>query len=170
MWKKFYEDRQPLNLGFSGDRTEHVIWRLNNGNLRGQNAAKVAVIMIGTNNTGHSEQDPTETADGVDRILSTLRARCPDTKVLLLGVFPRGEKPDNRKREINTELNKHLAEFADGERVHFLDLGAAFVEPDGTISKQIMPDFLHLTPGGYQLWAEAMEEKLCELGGWEPVK
>ena len=163
-WEKYYGKRKALNLGISGDRTEHVIWRLNNGNLRKQQKAKVAVVMIGTNNTGHRDQDPGETADGVTRILSILRARCPDAKVLLLGVFPRDASPDGPKRRINDALNEKLATLHDGERVHFLDIGKHFLNGKGHLPKELMPDYLHPQEKGYELWAEAIEPKLVELG------
>ena len=163
-WNKHYANRKALNLGFSGDRTEHVLYRLNHGNLRGQQRAKVAVVMIGTNNTGHHKQDPSETADGISRIVSDIRARCRETQILLLGVFPRGEKPNHPLRKINIEINKRIAKLGDSERVHFLDIGDIFLDEDGVISKKIMPDSLHLTPEGYQLWADAIEPKLKELG------
>ena len=163
-WEKYYGKRKALNLGISGDRTEHVIWRLNNGNLRKQQKAKVAVVMIGTNNTGHRDQDPGETADGVTRILSILRARCPDAKVLLLGVFPRDASPDGPKRRINDALNEKLATLHDGERGHFLDIGKHFLNGKGHLPKELMPDYLHPREKGYELWAEAIEPKLVELG------
>jgi len=164
VWQSHYGERNALNLGFSGDRTEHVIWRLNNGNLREQRGAKVAVVMIGTNNTGHSQQDPYETAEGVERILSILRARCPDTQVLLLGVFPRGPTPTDPGRLLNVSINNRIARLADGDRVHYLDISDAFLTPDGTLPKDIMPDALHPGQRGYELWAEAIEPKLVELG------
>ncbi|NNC89885.1 MAG: sulfatase-like hydrolase/transferase, partial [Akkermansiaceae bacterium] len=163
-WDKYYGGRKALNLGFSGDRTEHVLWRLNNGELRKQQNARVAVIMIGTNNTGHNQQDPSETADGIERILSVLRARCPRAKVLLLGVFPRGARPDDKLRKINVALNGRIAKFHDGKRVHFLDIGAKFLDENGILTKEIMPDALHPKQKGYAIWAEAIEPKLKELG------
>ncbi|MDP0492591.1 MAG: sulfatase-like hydrolase/transferase [Verrucomicrobiota bacterium JB023] len=163
-WEEYYGDRKALNLGFSGDRTQHVIWRLNNGELRNQRDAKAIVMMIGTNNTGHTEQDPEETAQAIERILSILRARCPEAKVLLLGVFPRAPKPEDTKRKINQEINKRIAKFADGERVHYLDMDDVFLDEDGNLPKEIMPDYLHLVPQGYEMWAEAIEPKLKEFG------
>lgn len=164
IWEKHYAKHKTLNLGFSGDRTEHVIYRLEHGNLRKQKNAKVAVIMIGTNNTGHSRQDPTQTADGVQRILSILRARCPDAKVLLLGVFPRGRTADDPLRKINNEINKHIAKFHDGKRVHFLDISGKFLDKNGVLTKEIMPDALHPKQKGYQIWAEAIAPSLKKLG------
>lgn len=164
VFAKHFGQHKTLNLGYSGDRTEHVIFRLDNGELRNQRNAKVAVIMIGTNNTGHSQQDPSETADGVSRILSILRARCPDTKVLLLGVFPRDHKPDGKLRKINDAINERIAKFHDGKRVHYLDISSKFLTEDGVLTKEIMPDFLHPKEKGYGIWAEAIAPKLKELG------
>ncbi|WP_411845945.1 sulfatase/phosphatase domain-containing protein [Roseibacillus persicicus] len=164
VWEKFYGDRKALNLGFSGDRTEHVLYRLDRGNLRGQQNAKAAVIMIGTNNTGHSQQDPVETADGISRIVSIVRARCPKAQILLLGVFPRGEQPDHPMRKLNVEINKLIAKHDGTERVHFLDIGETFLDENGVLPKSVMPDSLHLNEESYQLWAEAIEPKLKELG------
>ncbi|MDB4762895.1 sulfatase-like hydrolase/transferase [Akkermansiaceae bacterium] len=163
-WEKYYGNRKALNLGISGDRTEHVIWRLDNGNLRNQKKAKAAVVMIGTNNTGHIMQDPTEVRDGVERIVSTLRARCPQAKILLLGVFPRGVKPDDAKRKNNLEINKFISELHNGERIHYLDISDKFLTPEGILTKQVMPDALHPRQKGYEIWAEAIEPKLKEFG------
>lgn len=163
-WEKYYGNRKALNLGISGDRTEHVIWRLDNGNLRNQKKAKAAVVMIGTNNTGHIMQDPTEVRDGVERIVSTLRARCPQAKILLLGVFPRGVNPDDAKRKNNLEINKLISELHNGERIHYLDISDKFLTSEGILTKEVMPDALHPRQKGYELWAEAIEPKLKEFG------
>ena len=120
--------------------------------------------MIGTNNTGHRKQDPSETAEGVERILSILRARCPDTKVVLLGIFPRDPHSTGAGRKINDAINTRLANFADGERVHYLNINDKFLENDGRLTKEIMPDYLHPREKGYAIWAEALEPKLKELG------
>ena len=162
-WDKYFAHRNALNLGFSGDRTEHVLWRLNNGNLRNQKDAKLIVMMIGTNNTGHSMQDPSETADGIEMILSTLRARCPNAKVLLLGVFPRGIEPEDPKRKNNVEINKLISKFHDGKRVHYLDISDKFLTPDGILTKQIMPDALHPKQKGYAIWGQAIEPFINKL-------
>jgi N-acetylglucosamine-6-sulfatase len=163
VWEKYYADRNALNLGFGGDRTEHVIWRLNYNQL-GTNKPKVAVVMIGTNNTGHQMQDPEEVAAGVERILELIAEKSPQTKVLLLGVFPRGETPWDEKRLNNEGINQRIRRFADGERVHYLDVGDVFLEADGTLSREIMPDHLHLSEAGYERWAGAIEPVLKELG------
>jgi N-acetylglucosamine-6-sulfatase len=163
IWDEHYAARKPLNLGFSGDRTEHVIWRLTHGNLA-KIRPKVAVLMIGTNNTGHAMQDPREVAEGVERILEIIGNRSPNTKVLLLGIFPRGKTPFDLQRLNNVAINQRIRRYADGQRVHYLDIGPVFLEADGTLPEAVMPDLLHLSPEGYRRWAEAIEPKLRELG------
>lgn len=163
VWQKYYGDRKAINLGIGGDRTEHVIWRLTHGNL-GKIKPKVAVLMIGTNNTGHMMQDPTEVAAGVERILEILEERLPETQVVLHGVFPRGPSPLDKMRLNNIAINQRIRRLADGERVHFLEIGQEFLQEDGGISREIMPDLLHLSTEGYERWAAALEPTLKELG------
>ena len=163
VWQNFYGNRKAINLGIGGDRTEHVIWRLTHGNLTNI-TPKVAVLMIGTNNTGHSMQNPQQVAEGVERILKILEERTPETKVLMLGIFPRGEMPLDTKRLNNLAINQTIRRFADGKRVHYADIGDVFLEPDGSLPKSIMPDFLHLSAEGYERWATAIEPLLKDLG------
>lgn len=163
VWQKHYGDRKAINLGIGGDRTEHVIWRLTHGNL-GKIRPKVAVVMIGTNNTGHFDQDPAQVAAGVERILDILAERLPKTKIVLHGIFPRGTDSLDEKRLNNIAINQLIRRLADGDRVHYLEVGDQFLEPDGTISTEIMPDRLHLSKQGYERWAQALEPKLNELG------
>ena len=163
VWQEYYADRKAINLGIGGDRTEHVIWRLTHGNL-GKIKPKVAVLMIGTNNTGHMMQDPAEVAAGVERILEILDERLPETQVVLHGVFPRGPNPLDKMRLNNIAINQRIRRLADGERVHFLEIGQDFLQEDGSISREIMPDLLHLSTEGYERWAAALEPKLKEFG------
>jgi lysophospholipase L1-like esterase len=170
IWDEKFGPMKPINLGISGDRTEHVLWRLANGNL-GTMKPKVAVIMIGTNNTGHQqpgkyECSAAQTAEGVTAIVKTLREKWPETKILLLGVFPRGEKADDKMRVQNVETNAIIAKLDDGKMVKFLDIGGKFLKEDGTLPREIMPDVLHLNGKGYQIWADAITPKIKELGGW----
>jgi lysophospholipase L1-like esterase len=161
-WEKHFAPLKAANFGFSGDRTEHVLWRLANGELVGL-SPKAVVIMIGTNNIGHNASNPQQTADGVKAIIATLREKVPSAKILLLGIFPRDEKPSGAMRTQVAEATRLFKDAADGEHVHFLDVGAKFLNEDGTISKEIMPDFLHLSSKGYDLWAAAIAPKLAEL-------
>lgn len=163
LWQKHYEPRRSINLGFSGDRTEHVLWRLQNGNLDSIEP-KVAVVMVGTNNTGHLMQDPAEVAAGIQKILDVLAERTPQTKVILHAVFPRGRTQFDSGRLNNIAINQIIRRFADEDRIHYLDIGNVFLEPDGTIAEAVMHDALHLSTEGYRRWAAALEPKLTELG------
>ena len=162
VWQKYYADRNAFNLGFSGDRTEHVIWRLQNGAVDGMNP-ELAVIMIGTNNTGHSMDEAEHTADGIGHIVAELRERLPEMKILLLGIFPRHDSPYNDMRLRNNEINALIETMADGKTIHYLDVSQAFLEEDGTLLPGVMPDQLHPNAEGYALWAEAMEPTIAKL-------
>jgi lysophospholipase L1-like esterase len=162
VWKEFYGTRNAVNLGIGGDRTQHVMWRLDNGNLEGI-SPKLAVIMIGTNNSNSNKPD--EIADGIEAIVKQLKTKTPETKILLLGIFPRGETPDHPQRQVNEQTNQIVSKLADSEQVHYLDISKAFLESDGRLSKEVMPDLLHLSEKGYRIWAEAIETKVAELMG-----
>lgn len=161
IWAKYYGHRNAMNLGISGDRTEHVLWRLDHGNID-RISPKVAVIMIGTNNTGHKTSTAEEIADGITAIVKKLRTRLPGTRILLLGIFPRSEHPDAMRQQ-NASVNELISELDDDRMIHYMDIGMHFIQPDGTLTKDIMPDFLHLSPLGYRIWAVAIESKLREL-------
>jgi lysophospholipase L1-like esterase len=164
IWQSTWAPLKAANFGISGDRTEHVLWRLDHGNGDGLKP-KLVVLMIGTNNTGHrkAEEPAAETAAGVKAITDRLHAKFPDSRILILGIFPRDEKPTARLRAHNTAINELLKPLADNQKVHFLDIGRSFLQPDGTLSREIMPDFLHLSSKGYQIWADAIRDKVAEL-------
>lgn len=162
VWDKYYGSRKAMNLGIGGDQTQHVLWRLDNGNLDGIKP-KVAVIMIGTNNSGSNTAR--EIADGNIAIVKKLQAKVPGIKILLLAIFPRGEKPAPVREKLAEASKLAAAEVADGKKVVALDIGSKFTEADGTLTKEIMPDFLHLSPKGYEIEAEALEPKIKELLG-----
>jgi beta-glucosidase len=162
VWQRHYARHNALGLGFGGDRTENVLWRLQHGALDGL-APKVAVLMIGTNNTGARGENPETTAAGIKRLVEEIRQRLPATQLLLLGVFPRDEKPGTPMRRINERINSLIAGYADGRSVHFLDIGAAFTHPDGTLPKDVMPDMLHLSEKGYAIWQRQMDPLLRQL-------
>jgi beta-glucosidase len=115
---------------------------LDNGNIKGI-SPKLAVIMIGTNNSGNNSSE--QIADGVTVIVKQLRKKLPEMKVLLLAVFPRGPNKDDKRRQVNEKANAIFAKLADGKQVHYLDIGPKFLAKDGTLSREIMPDLLHLT-------------------------
>jgi lysophospholipase L1-like esterase len=162
-WAKHYAPRKAVNLGIGGDRTQHVLWRLENGNIDGIKP-KLAVLMIGTNNSNGADNTAEEIAAGIEAIVKKLRSDLPDTKVLILAIFPRGEKP-NPQREKNAKASEIAAKLADDKMVYFLDIGPKFLTADGTLTREIMPDFLHLTPQGYTIWAESIEPTVAQLMG-----
>ena len=162
VWAKHYGKRNTVNLGIGGDRTQHVIWRLDNGNLK-DITPKAAIIMIGTNNS--RDNSSKEIAEGVTAIVKQIRSKSPKTQILLLGVFPRGTNNADKRRQVNEAANKIFSKLDDGKHVHYLDIGPKFLQKDGTLTKEIMPDLLHLSEKGYTIWAESIEDKLKELLG-----
>ena len=162
VWNKFYGKRNAVNLGIGGDQTQHVLWRLEHGNIDGIQP-KLAVLMIGTNNAGCG--NPREIAAGVRAIVEKLRAKLPQTKVLLLAIFPRGADNKDSLRQVNSKTNEIIAKLADDKNVFFLDIGPKFLAKDGTLSTDIMPDRLHPNAKGYEIWAEAIEPSVKKLMG-----
>lgn len=162
LWEETYEQENAFNIGFSGDRTEHVLWRLDNGAMDNMQP-KVAVIMIGTNNTGHVMQKAEETAAGIKAILERVHKISPNTEILLLAVFPRGRESDDPKRLRNIEINEIIKDYAANEKVTYLDFSAKFIDKDGTLPKSIMPDALHINKNGYKIWIEEMKPTLRKL-------
>ena len=163
VWTNFYGQRKCLNFGVSGDSTQHVLWRFENGQLDGVQA-RVAIVMIGTNNSGRDDTTEGDILAGVTAIVQQIRTRQPDTKVLLLGIFPRAKTFSPQRGKI-LQVNEALEKLADGKNIFYLDFGSRLIEADGSISKTIMPDALHPNAAGYKIWADAMEPKLKELLG-----
>jgi lysophospholipase L1-like esterase len=167
VWQELGAKYKIINMGVSGDRTEHVLWRFENGQLDGIKA-KVAIVMIGTNNS-NKNKDGTDTytdsdiLEGVIAIVNQLRTRQPDTKIILLGIFPRG-KAFNPQRGRLLEINQALAKLDDGKNIFYLDIGSQLIEADGSIAPGMMKDALHPGEAGYRIWDAAIEPKLKELG------
>lgn len=161
VWNRYYAPRKALNLGTSGDRTQNVLWRLDHGNLEGI-SPKVAIVMIGQNNGGHNSAE--EIAEGVTAVVKRVQAKLPQTKILLLAIFQRREKP-TLEREVLAKANDIISKLADGKSVHFMDINHLFVQADGTIPADLMPDFEHPSAKGYQIWAEAIEPEVATLMG-----
>ena len=174
VWEKCWAPLNAANFGIGGDRTEHVLWRLEHGNFDGLKP-KAIVLMIGTNNTGHQGRKQKElndavyqcsaqqTAEGVKAILDKLKAKCPTAKILLLAIFPRGTDSQDKYRQQNEATNAIIKGFADNKTVFFMDINAKFLQPDGTLSKEIMPDLLHPNEKGYQIWTEAIQARVKGL-------
>lgn len=162
VWKEYYDKRNAVNLGIGGDRTQHVLWRLDNGNITGIKP-KLAVLMIGTNNSGTNTSE--QIGAGITAIVEKLRTKLPETKVLILGIFPRGPDANDAKRKVNEGANVIASKLADDKNVFYLDIGSKFLAADGTLSKEVMPDLLHLNTASYRTWAEAIEPSVKKLMG-----
>jgi lysophospholipase L1-like esterase len=160
VWDEHFGPLRAANFGIGGDRTEHVLWRVMNGELLGL-SPKAIVLLIGTNNGKDSAED---VAQGIAAIVREIKARSPSSKLLLLGIFPRGEVP-NLAREKNDRVNVIIAKLDDARGVRFLDIGPHFLREDKSISREIMPDALHLSEKGYRIWAEAILPTVKEMLG-----
>ncbi len=161
VWEKSYGSLKAANFGIGGDQTQHVLWRLQNGELDGIKP-KLAVLMIGTNNLkGNTDE---EIVDGIKAIIAEIQKRTPETKILLLGIFPRNAKADDQFRARIRNINSIIAKLDDGGKtIKYLDIGDKFLEADGTLPKSIMPDRLHPNAKGYEIWAEAIDPTVHEM-------
>jgi lysophospholipase L1-like esterase len=157
LWKEKYEPMKAVDFGIGGDMTEHVLWRMENGECEGIKP-KVIVLMIGTNNTGKNSAP--QIVEGITAIVKDFRKRLPESKILLLGVFPRAEKPEQPVRKKIKDINAEIAKLDDGKWIKYLDIGDKFLDSEGNLPKDIMPDALHPNAKGYQIWADAMDPTL----------
>ena len=161
VWARYFGPKgvyPSLNLGYSGDRTEHVLYRIANGELDGYEA-ELVVLMIGTNNTGHrtlEEEAPADTIIGVKRCVDAIRAKQPKAKVVLCAIFPRDAEVNGPSRVRNAIVNREIRKFADGRHVIWCDINQRFLRPDGHLPAQMMPDRLHPGALGYEIWANAL--------------
>ena len=146
------------NFGIEGDRTQFVLWRVEHGELDGSQA-RVVVIMIGTNNLAAAP--PAEIARGIGAIVAEVRARLPDAIVLLNAILPRGAPGDPLRAEA-LDVNARIAALADGDHVRFIDAGPRFLDAEGRIAPELMPDGLHLGDAGYELWATALRPAIAD--------
>ncbi|MBW8863416.1 MAG: GDSL family lipase [Verrucomicrobia bacterium] len=153
IWAQRYEGI-AADFGIEGDRVENVLWRLSKGQVDGVDP-KVVVLMIGTNNSGRNSAG--EIAEGIRRLVLEYETRCPHAHIILLGIFPRGETPDDGGRRKVAAVNEIIKKLEDGQRVSYIDFGPKMIGPDGTIARSMMPDFVHPTLKGYELWQQAIQ-------------
>jgi lysophospholipase L1-like esterase len=161
VWGQHYGHLNSVDFGISGDRTENVLWRLQQGQVDGMDP-KLIVLMIGTNNIAHSSVD--QDVEGIKAVVAQYLQRCPHSHLLLLGVFPRSAMATDDIRAKVIAINKGIAPLGDGKRISYLDIGQKFLQPDGTLTAEIMPDFLHPSAKGYEIWADAIQpivDKYC---------
>lgn len=159
VWDKYYGARKVANLGFGYDFVENTLWRLQHGELDGADA-KVVVIHIGTNNVNRNK--PEQVAAGIKAICAEVRRSQPKAAILLMAIFPRGPKPDATRAKLE-QINQIIAGYDGKDGITFLDIGAKFLEPDGSITKETMGDFLHPAAKGYEIWASSIEPILKRL-------
>ena len=160
-WAKF-APYDPADFGISGEDTEDVLWRVENGELDNINP-KAVVLLIGTNNIGHYlDEKPEWVAAGVQKIVEVIRQKLPNTKILLLGVFPRTIGYPDLMPKVKA-INAIISKLNDGQHIFYLDIGDKFMDADGKIPKDVMKDGLHPTAKGYQIWYDAMKPTLDKL-------
>jgi lysophospholipase L1-like esterase len=162
IWQKNFAQYNPANFGIGGDHTGNLLWRLKYGHAEKLNP-KVVVVLIGVNNFGHLNETPTQVFQGIKANVLLLRKIYPTAKILVNGVFPFEESAASPKRAQVKEVNALVAKLADNKHVFVKNYGALFLQADGTISKDVMGDFLHPTATGYQIWADAMLPDIQKL-------
>lgn len=159
VFDKYFGAMRVANFGIAGDTTQGVLFRLRDGEGQGFQP-KAIMLMIGTNNAARASSE--EIAEGVGAVVMEMRQDFPAAKILLLGIFPRGN-PGDEIRQTVLDVNPIIAKLHDGEHVFYLDIGEKFLDADGVIQPDIMADRLHPTEKGYAIWAEAVEQPLADL-------
>lgn len=163
VWEEFIDPFGSANFGIGGDTTQNVLWRITEGGALEPVRPKVVVLLIGTNNIGLLGQDPPDVVRGIGAIVRTLRKSRPDTRILLLDLFPRGLPRDSYRRDVE-ETNRLLAAVAkDDPMVHRIRIWDEFIDGRGNLPPALMPDKLHLSAEGYRIWAEVITPVLREM-------
>jgi lysophospholipase L1-like esterase len=160
VWNKHFAPLKAANFGIGGDTTQGVLWRMQNGELEGFKA-RLIVLMLGTNNLNRNPH--ADIVEGDRLIVEEFKKRQPQAKVLILGIFPRSADPAHANRAAIKEVNGMLAKLADNRQVFYMDIGDKFLAADGTLTTEIMPDGLHPSLAGYQIWADAISERVKTL-------
>jgi lysophospholipase L1-like esterase len=165
LWAETFAPRRAANFGIGYDRIQNVLWRIENGELDGLDP-KVVVLLIGTNNTGNEDNgqprnSTPEIIAGISNLVRRIQFHQPQAKILLFGIFPRGEKNDPIRAQVKT-ANAGIARLAD-EKIKFLDIGEKFLAPDGTLPREFFPDLLHPNEKGYRIWTDALVPALEEI-------
>jgi beta-glucosidase len=159
VFEKHFGSTKVANFGIAGDTTQGVLWRLQHGEGEGYQP-KAITLMIGTSNTGRNS--PVEIAMGIADVVFELRKDFPDAKILLPGIFPRSFGGPAVSAKIS-EINKIIPALNDNRHVFYMDTGAKFLAADGSLSKDIINDGLQPTSRGYEIRAEAVQDKLVSL-------
>src|SRR5688500_10880425 len=160
VWNEFYARYRPVRLGLGGDKTQQVLFRIEQGELDGL-GSKLVVLLIGTNNFGLGDATPESVARGIAAVIKAVQTKLPQARLLLLGILPRDERPDGALRKKVRETNLLIQRFGDGDRVTYLEIGAKFLDAEGKIPAELMADFLHPTPKGYRVFSTALAPTLA---------
>jgi beta-glucosidase len=161
VWDANMPQRGVLNAGVSGDRTEHLLWRLDHGNLDGP-VPKLAIVLIGTNDLAHG-RSPEVAAEGIRAVLIRLRQKLPQTRILLLGLWPRGATPADPLRQEVGQVNNLIKTCADGSSIVYADIGGVLLDRNGVLSTKLSPDLLHFSGAGYSLLAPKLDPLIDRL-------
>lgn len=160
IWNQRYAKLNACDFAIAGDRTEHLLWRLQQGQVDGLHP-RMVILLIGVNNLNEASAE--QIAEGIKAIVGEYRKRCPEATILLQGVFPRSASAADPARAKIKEINQTISRLGDGRKVIFIDFGDKFLTPDGTLAPEIMADFLHPTPKGYQIWADAIQPEIDKV-------
>ena len=165
VWDKTFAPLKAADFAIAGDTTQGALWRMQNGELDGFKA-KLIILMLGTNNVNRNPN--AEIADGDRLIIEEFKKHQPQAKVLVLGIFPHvmpagSSYTDGQLRAPIEEINAKLATFADNKQVFYMDIGSKFLAADSTVPADVMMDGLHPTPKGYQIWADAIIDRVNAL-------
>jgi len=159
-WEKSLAPHDVLNVGISGDFTDHILWRLEHGNLAGPPPPpKAVILLIGTNDLA-AHRSAELTANGIRANLVLLRERLPESTILLLGLLPRERSPDAPLRRAAAEVNSLIRGCADGQHIVYAEIGDVLLDSEGELSAAVSPDWLHFTARGYALLASRLEPVL----------
>jgi lysophospholipase L1-like esterase len=159
-WEKYYGSMKAANFGHSGDGTQHLLWRLQNGECDGP-APKVVVLMIGTNNIGGNLYSVSDVADGITANVNELRKHWPTTKIFIMGITPSGGSTPPKRKKIDA-VNQIVSKLDDGRHIFYMDIGPKFMDEDGVVSTTLI-NGLHPTAAGYEIWGTAIKEPLDNL-------
>ncbi|MBB3224772.1 GDSL-type esterase/lipase family protein [Pseudoduganella umbonata] len=168
-WDSRFGKYRAANFGIGGDHTGNVLWRLKNDGMD-KLRPKVVVLLIGVNNFGLCNEQPEQVIGGVKAVVAQLRTLYPDARILLNGILPNGQQAQDERRAKAKAVNTAIATLDDGRHVFFRDYGARFLEANGDIAAETMPDFLHLTPKAYVTWADAMAPDIEKLMREKPAR
>lgn len=163
LWEETFKPLVAERFGIEGDQVQHLLWRIQNGEMEGIKP-KLAVLLIGTNNVPRPFTSD-EIAGTVMAVVKTIREKSPGTKVLILGMLPRNELASNIMRDRIRLVNLLLAKEVDGRDVRFLDVGEVIMKPDGSLTRELTPDWLHPSPAAYELLMKKIGPVVHEMAG-----